>query len=171
MLVPPPGGGGCLSVGFLFSVAACAVPQDVVSKAHKACKAVLRRKRASAYLHEKIKAAVADRRLPRLRNLRLARRTRFNSYVMVLESFVLNASLVAEVIKEHSFQECFKASGDGECGPQLERSARIAPAWLFGCLLKLGGRGAAVRRGHPMGLRGTAGRLRCGVLGQPWSIY
>ena len=104
-------------MGHLFLLAACAVQQDVVSKAHKACKAVLRRKRASAYLHDKIKAAVADRRLPRLRNLRMARRTRFNSYVTVLESFVLNASLVADVIKEPSFQECFKASGDGECGP------------------------------------------------------
>ena len=115
---------------FLFagSGASCALSQDVVSKAHKACKAVLRRKRASACLHEKIKAAALERRLPRLRGLRLARRARFNSYVMLLESFVLNASLVAEVIKDPVFQECFKASGDGERGPSPAMSARIVGA-------------------------------------------
>ncbi|CAE7387760.1 GIP [Symbiodinium sp. CCMP2592] len=77
--------------------------QESHERAHNAQKVILKRKRARAFVTGAQKHAVSVGKLRRLRKLRVIRRTRFNSRVQVLDSFLLNTPLMRRVIAAPAF--------------------------------------------------------------------
>ena len=83
--------------------------QESHERAHKAQKVILKRKRARAFVTGAQKHAVSAGKLRRLRKLRVIRRTRFNSRVQVLDSFLLNTPLMRKVIAAPAFAATMQA--------------------------------------------------------------
>ena len=70
----------------------------------------MKKKRGAAYVYHQQKKAVKQGQLPRFRRLRLVRRTRFNSRVACLDSFLLNVPLLRRISTSQAFADCMKVS-------------------------------------------------------------
>ena len=82
--------------------------QDVMTKVHRCMKVIVKKKRANAYVAQAQKRAVKNGQLRRCRRLRVVRRTRFNSRVACLDSYLLNLPLVRRLLTTEAFGGCLK---------------------------------------------------------------
>ena len=82
--------------------------QEVLNKCHRAQKVIVKKKRGFAYVRKMQKTAAKNGQLGRIRKLRVVRRTRFNSRIRVLDSFLLNAPLVRRLLTIPAFAETLK---------------------------------------------------------------
>ena len=82
----------------------------------------MKKKRGAAYVYHQQKKAVKQGQLPRFRRLRLVRRTRFNSRVACLDSFLLNVPLLRRISTSQAFADCMKVTQKG--------ASRVQPSYL-----------------------------------------
>lgn len=79
---------------------------------------MVRKKRAKAYVLHVQKDWLKKGRLPRLRKLRVVRKTRFNSNCRTLDSFLVNASCMRQIVDAADFQNAMKARS-------VEKNAKV----------------------------------------------
>ena len=71
---------------------------------------IMKKKRAKAFFQECQRLARKRGQLQRIRRLRTVRKTRFNSRVLVLDSYLANVSLMRKALRSAVFQGTLKAS-------------------------------------------------------------
>lgn len=79
--------------------------QEIVNKVHRAQKVIVKKKRSFSYVRRMQKMAGKHGQLARIRKLRVIRRTRFNSRIRVLDSFLLNTPLMRRLLATPGFLE------------------------------------------------------------------
>lgn len=84
--------------------------QDIQSQVHRAQRCICKRKRAKNFVLEAQREAKSKGITSSLRKLRMVRKTRFNSRVQVLDSYLHNVPVMRRVIANERFVACIKAS-------------------------------------------------------------
>ena len=88
----------------------CVFVQDIQSQVHRAQRCICKRKRAKNFVLEAQREAKSKGITSSLRKLRMVRKTRFNSRVQVLDSYLHNVPVMRRVIANERFVACIKAS-------------------------------------------------------------